>query len=283
MTFLLTAIARWLMAPLALATSATLLAVPDAHGSTGTAAARAGSTTFRGTPCAGMRVIAHRGHHRRHVENTLRAARAAVHRGADAIEVDLRTTRDNRVVLMHDRTLGRTTRSQGRVGKMTGRQVHAVRTKDGQRVPYAVDFLRFLRHHPRIRGVLELKRMTRGSMIRLRSQLVRTRTLSQVSVTSARRANLRQARRIMPRVHRVRVTWEPVRPRVAKRFVHGVMLPLHRLSQRRVDVYQRRGLTVGAMTVDRPREWQRILDVGVRTVSTNSVPAFRRFCARRAA
>jgi glycerophosphoryl diester phosphodiesterase len=47
-------------------------------------------------------VIAHRGEHLRHAENTLPAFQAAIDAGADYFECDVRTTADGRLVLMHD-------------------------------------------------------------------------------------------------------------------------------------------------------------------------------------
>jgi glycerophosphoryl diester phosphodiesterase len=55
-------------------------------------------------------VIAHRGEHRAHPENTLPAFQAAIDAGADFFELDVRTTSDGRLVLMHDARVDRTTK-----------------------------------------------------------------------------------------------------------------------------------------------------------------------------
>lgn len=81
-----------------------LLVVPLLGGSTGTAGA--GAATFD--------VIAHRGASRVAPENTLRAIRAALRAGSDVVEVDVRVTADDELVLMHDRTLTRTTDAEQR-------------------------------------------------------------------------------------------------------------------------------------------------------------------------
>ncbi|WP_320772799.1 glycerophosphodiester phosphodiesterase [Streptomyces sp. CRN 30] len=51
--------------------------------------------------------VAHRGDPYRHRENTLASLRSALARGADAVEVDVRLTRDGVPVLLHDATLRR--------------------------------------------------------------------------------------------------------------------------------------------------------------------------------
>ncbi len=58
-------------------------------------------------------VTAHRGASSVAPENTLSAMSAAVEAGADYAELDVRLTRDGQVVLLHDRTLDRTTNGTG--------------------------------------------------------------------------------------------------------------------------------------------------------------------------
>ncbi len=57
----------------------------------------------------------HRGAGRHAPENTLPALQIGVQMGAPYIEMDIRTTSDNRFVLMHDTTLQRTTNQKGQV------------------------------------------------------------------------------------------------------------------------------------------------------------------------
>ena len=60
-------------------------------------------------------VIAHRGNRAHAPENTIESFLEAVQAGADAIELDLRLTRDGEVVVIHDATVDRTTDASGRV------------------------------------------------------------------------------------------------------------------------------------------------------------------------
>jgi glycerophosphoryl diester phosphodiesterase len=63
--------------------------------------------------------IAHRGEHLHHPENTIAAFAAAVDTGADFFELDVRTTFDGKLVLMHDRNVDRMTGGKGEVASMT--------------------------------------------------------------------------------------------------------------------------------------------------------------------
>lgn len=78
--------------------------------------------------------IAHRGEHLHHPENTLPAYQAAIDAGADFIEVDVRTTSDGKLVMMHDPTVDSMTNGKGAVKDMTLAQVRALDVR-GSLVP----------------------------------------------------------------------------------------------------------------------------------------------------
>jgi len=64
-------------------------------------------------------VIAHRGDHTNAPENTIEAYKNAIKIGADFIEVDLRTTKDSQLVVMHDATINRMTGINGSIQNIT--------------------------------------------------------------------------------------------------------------------------------------------------------------------
>jgi glycerophosphoryl diester phosphodiesterase len=64
-------------------------------------------------------VISHRGNHIEAPENTLASTREAITCGADYVEVDLRTTKDGHLVVLHDAKVDRTTNGSGKIADMT--------------------------------------------------------------------------------------------------------------------------------------------------------------------
>ena len=64
-------------------------------------------------------IVAHRGSSSAAPENTLAAFRRALADGADAVELDVRLTADDELVVIHDARLGRTTSGRGRVAALT--------------------------------------------------------------------------------------------------------------------------------------------------------------------
>lgn len=93
----------------------------------------------------------HRGDRKNFPENTMAAFRAIVEMGADAIETDVRMTKDGHLVLIHDRDVSRTTNGQGLVDEMTLEQIRALDAgswKDpvfcGEAIPTVEEFLEYI-------------------------------------------------------------------------------------------------------------------------------------------
>ena len=86
-------------------------------------------------------VYAHRGDSAAYPENTLLAFRKATESGAYGIELDLHATSDGTVVVIHDRSLERTTNGRGYVDEQTLAAVQEVDAGAGERVPTFAEVL----------------------------------------------------------------------------------------------------------------------------------------------
>ncbi|GED53050.1 MULTISPECIES: glycerophosphodiester phosphodiesterase [Brevibacillus] len=72
-------------------------------------------------------IYAHRGASGRYPENTMEAFRAAVRRRADGIELDVQLSKDDKVVVIHDHHLERTTNGRGTVRQHTWEELKKFR------------------------------------------------------------------------------------------------------------------------------------------------------------
>lgn len=63
-------------------------------------------------------VAAHRAMHPKYPENSLAAVQENIHLGVDILEIDVRESKDGRLVLMHDETIDRTTNGKGKVSNL---------------------------------------------------------------------------------------------------------------------------------------------------------------------
>ena len=75
-------------------------------------------------------VIAHRGDHTDAPENTVKAFDDAIKSGVDFAEVDLRTTKDGVLVVMHDETVDRMTDGKGKVSNLTLKELQRLKVQD---------------------------------------------------------------------------------------------------------------------------------------------------------
>ncbi len=80
-------------------------------------------------------VVCHRGDHTQAPENTLEAFSNAIKDGADFVEIDLRTTVDSQLVIMHDATVDRMTDGKGFVKDLTFDAIRKLKVKGGAPVP----------------------------------------------------------------------------------------------------------------------------------------------------
>ncbi len=95
--------------------------------------------------------VAHRGASGDYPENTLLAFEKALEIGVDEIELDLHSTKDGHLVIMHDATVDRTTDGTGAIAEMTVAEIKALDAGSafdgrfrGERVPTweeALDFV----------------------------------------------------------------------------------------------------------------------------------------------
>jgi glycerophosphoryl diester phosphodiesterase len=111
--------------------------------------------------------IAHRGASGHAPENTLASFQKAVEMGAHMIELDLHLSLDRELVVIHDRSLRRTTGYRGSVGRVS---LEKLKTLDagswfnaqyqGERIPTLQEVLRLIDH--RVRLNIEIKKDLRA-------------------------------------------------------------------------------------------------------------------------
>jgi glycerophosphoryl diester phosphodiesterase len=99
-----------------------------------------------------IEIVCHKGANAVAPENTYAAAQQAIDWGADTVEIDVWTTRDGEMVLMHDAKVDRTTDGVGHVVALTTDQIAALDAGSwfdprfaGEPVPLLRDFLPWIK------------------------------------------------------------------------------------------------------------------------------------------
>ena len=76
-------------------------------------------------------VISHRGDWRNAPENSIQAIKNCIKMGVDMVEIDVRKTKDNKLIVMHDAKLNRTTTGKGYVSDWSLDSINKLRLKNG--------------------------------------------------------------------------------------------------------------------------------------------------------
>jgi glycerophosphoryl diester phosphodiesterase len=156
-------------------------------------------------------VIAHRGISAKAPENTMAAFRmAAGVRGIDMIELDVRISRDKHPVVIHDRTLQRTSTGNGAVNSYTLAELRSFDAGSwfhpsfaGERIPTLSEVLEEVRGKCRVNIELKADWFSRGHedlVQRVLGTVRETGMLEQVLISSFTHALIATVRRSEPKI-----------------------------------------------------------------------------------
>jgi len=101
--------------------------------------------------------IGHRGARAYAPENTIASFKKALEIGVDAVELDVRKTKDNRLVVIHDADVKRTTNGEGLVSELTLKEIKSLSTEGGEKIPTLEEALDFL--DKKVKVFIELKEL----------------------------------------------------------------------------------------------------------------------------
>jgi glycerophosphoryl diester phosphodiesterase len=99
--------------------------------------------------------VGHRGARAYAPENTLASFKKALEIGVDAVELDVRKTKDNQLVVIHDADVKRTTNGEGLVSELTLKEIKDFSTDGGEKIPTLQEALDFL--DKKVKVLIELK------------------------------------------------------------------------------------------------------------------------------
>ena len=102
-----------------------------------------------------MILVGHRGAGVLEPENTVLGYQRGIEMGMDFLECDVRLTRDERQIMMHDEAVDRTTNGSGPVAEFSFEEIRALDAGKGQQVPTLEETLETVRG--KVQLLLELK------------------------------------------------------------------------------------------------------------------------------
>jgi glycerophosphoryl diester phosphodiesterase len=228
-------------------------------------------------------IIAHRGFSGKAPENTMAAFKKAVDLGSDALEFDVRFSRDGQLVVFHDDVLERTTNGKGRVADLTLRELRHLDAGywfhsafAGESIPTLKDVLELTRK--RILLNIELKKGDHGqySMLdladRTLQEVVRAGMEQQVLFSSF---DLDAVQRILekdPRIQVALITRDPWNsPFDAMRGKHFQVLNSRKsaLNENNLSAARQQGIRVNVWTLNTDDEMEKFISMGVDGIITD--------------
>lgn len=220
-------------------------------------------------------LTAHRGAPTRTLgENTLPAFGRALSDGATAIETDLRRTKDDKLVVLHDSGVGRTTNCTGPIGSWTLRDLIRRCREDTTRQPIltAHELLKWAEKTD-ASLMIELKgsnwsiRQIRAVVTLLKDSAV----FDHAAISSLRLTVLERVHRLSPRLDTQLIVsgWRKVRSSIGQ--VEGYNAPASSLTRSRVRRLQRKGIVVVGGYADTPAQWSALAGLDVDGLVTPSV------------
>ncbi|MCZ6634409.1 MAG: glycerophosphodiester phosphodiesterase family protein [bacterium] len=238
--------------------------------------------------------IAHRGFSSQYPENTRLAFQKALDLGITWMEYDLQITRDNHLVVMHDKTVDRTTNGQGLVANLTLKEIqdldagaHAGREFAGEPVPTFEETLDLL--HGKARMAVELKFEGNDPIDQVLDILQNRNLLDQVSITSFDLAKLPVVKTRCPEVSTTALIKQETRPNhnwIGEALTLGVDTLGPRCNETTrtlVDRAHTAGLVVRCWGLgkDQGPEMERLLDLQVDGMTTDCPDILQEILARR--
>ncbi|MFD8229160.1 glycerophosphodiester phosphodiesterase [Streptomyces massasporeus] len=220
--------------------------------------------------------VAHRGDPYRVRENTVASLRSALRRGADAVEIDVRLTRDGVPVLLHDATLKRLWEHERPLNALSFEEVRGL---TGGGVPSLAEALAATGGH---RVMIDLPGSPEVRAVRRIMGVVEKAGATE-RVYYCAGADAMLAVRAVDADAEIALTWttlapprpvllEAIRPRWLNYRFPLVDRPL-------AERVHRDGYLVSVWTPDTRRSMRRLLEAGVDSITTNRVDVL---CAARA-
>ncbi|MFJ9088268.1 glycerophosphodiester phosphodiesterase [Streptomyces sp. NPDC102384] len=211
--------------------------------------------------------VAHRGDPYRVRENTLPSLRSALERGADAVEIDVRLTRDAVPVLLHDSTLERLWGHERPLSALSSDEVRGL-TEDG--VPTLADALETCRD---ARVMIDLPGAD-ARAVRTVVGAVRDCDAEDRVYYCAGAGTMLKVRAASPSAE-IALTWTslaPPRPALLAALTPRWLNYRFPLVTRDLAArVHHEGYLLSAWTPDTKRSMRRLLDIGVNSITTNRV------------
>ena len=211
--------------------------------------------------------IGHRGARAYEPENTLRSFKKALEIGVDAVELDVRKTKDNHLVVIHDADVKRTTDGKGLVSELTLKEIKEFSAEKGEKIPTLKEILAFL--DEKVKILIELK--DEGVENQVLSLVHENGQQKNVIIVSFSEEALRKVRELDKEVETGLIYVKHKNPvKAALDLKASYLLPLYRFTHMaNIQKAHENGLKVIVWTVNKPEEVAEYAKKGVDGIASD--------------
>ncbi|MEM3437355.1 MAG: glycerophosphodiester phosphodiesterase family protein [Nitrososphaerales archaeon] len=213
-------------------------------------------------------IIAHRGASAYEPENTLRAIRRALELNAKMIEVDVRLSKDEQIVVIHDESVDRTTNGKGLVKNLMLEELKKLDAGKGERIPTLQEVIDVVKKKAIL--IIEIKVPNiENSIIKI---IENEGIEKEVIVTSFNHHILKKIKNLNP-IIKTGVIFKcyPIKSvDLALNANANSLFPEHTyLSKEMVEEAHSNNLKIYPWTVDNPNRANELIEMGVDGIVTN--------------
>jgi len=216
---------------------------------------------------SGMLRIGHRGARAYAPENTLTSFKKALEIGVDAIELDVRKTKDNQLVVIHDDNVKRTTNGDGLVCELTLKDIKGLSAEGGEKIPTLEEALDFL--DKKVKVLVELKEEGIEKQV---LSVIHERDLEKnVVITSFSETALKEVRELNDKVETGLIYAKHKNPiKAALDLKANYLVALYRfVHTANVEKAHENGLKVVVWTINNPEEVEAYIKKGVDGIASD--------------
>ena len=189
--------------------------------------------------------------------------------GADFVEVDVRMSKDNRLVIMHDADINRTTDGKGFVKDYTLQELKKLDAGNGETIPTLDEVMECVKK--RVGLVIEIKEpMTECKIL----EKINENKLENTILTSFYHKSIKNARKMNPSVDvGIIFTCQPVNVnQMVSNAGANILFPGYRyVDEDMIKQAHNNGISVYPWTIDDKRIFEKLVEICVDGIVTNKL------------
>jgi len=216
-----------------------------------------------------IKVLGHRGAPAYEPENTLVSFKKAIELGVDQIELDLRFSKDNKLVVIHDEKLDRTTNGKGFVRDFTLAELKKLDAGKGEEIPTLQEVIDLIRD----KGIFLQIELKESNMQRHLLDLIQKNNLEErVMVISFLHEELRKIKELNPNIKTgILIGQKLIDPLERLRQVRADAVSMRHtlVNKRLVERLHQNNIELTVWVVNEPRDVRRAVELGVDIIGTD--------------